>query len=142
MAPLALLKRTPGYVWASPNTVLGLLLGLLSFQVPRRAHGLVVFDGPPRGFTWALGRFRRSAITFGHVVLSGRPLAGSLLAHELHHVWQYQRLGPLYIPLYLVVWAVTGYRRHPFEMAARLAEREGSPSPPRPRRRVMGRASS
>jgi hypothetical protein len=49
---------------------------------------------------------------------------GSLLAHELHHEWQYEALGPLYIPIYLLVWVFTGYRRHPFEMAARFAEAE------------------
>src|SRR5687767_8477026 len=25
---------------------------------------------------------------------------------------QYERLGPLYIPIYLLVWVFTGYRRH------------------------------
>jgi hypothetical protein len=116
------LLRALAYVWASPNTLLGLLFGLLSFQAPRSAEGILVFDGPARGFLWGLRLFNRAAITYGHVVLANRPLEGSLLAHELHHVWQYERLGPLYIPIYVVVWLFTGYRRHPFEMAARYAE--------------------
>jgi hypothetical protein len=116
------LLRGFGYVWASPNTLLGLLFGALSFQAPRPAHGILVFDGPARGFLWGLRVFNRAAITYGHVVLANRPLEGTLLAHELHHVWQYERLGPLYIPIYVVVWLFTGYRRHPFEMAARYAE--------------------
>ena len=33
-----------GFLWTAPNTLLGLLLGLLTFQVPRLAHGLVLFD--------------------------------------------------------------------------------------------------
>jgi hypothetical protein len=119
-----LLLRGLAYVWASPNTLLGLLLGLCSFQGPRFVRGVLLFDGPPRGFTALLRLFRRAAITYGHVVLSNRPVEGPLLAHELHHVWQYECLGPLYIPIYLVVWIFTGYRRHPFEMAARLAEAE------------------
>jgi hypothetical protein len=118
------LLRALAYVWASPNTVVGLLLGFLSFQRPRVAHGVVLFDGPPRGFTWFLRVFRRAAITYGHVVLADRPVDGGLLTHELHHVWQYERLGLLYIPLYVLIWVFTGYRRHPFELAARLAEAE------------------
>jgi hypothetical protein len=143
-----LLLRGLGYVWASPNTVLGLLLGVISFQRPRVVGGVLLYDRTPRGFTKLLPRFRRSAVTFGHVVLSHRPVEGRLMAHELHHVWQYECLGPLYLPVYLLVWVFTGYRRHPFEMAARLAEAEpdrgiiparpgqdraGSPHPGRPR---------
>lgn len=117
------LLRFLAYLWASPNTVLGLLLGLLSFQWPRMAEGIVLFDRHVRGFVWALHLFRRAAITFGHVVLADRSVQGRLLVHELHHVRQYERLGPLYIPLYVTIWMFTGYRGHPFEEAARLAER-------------------
>jgi len=118
------LLRLLAYVWTSPNTLLGLLFGLLSFQRPRAVDGILVFDGPRRGSLWLISVFRRAAITYGHVVLSNRPLAGRLRIHELHHVRQYERLGPLYIPLYLLIYAFTGYRRHPFEEAARLAELE------------------
>ena len=116
------LRRLVAYVWTAPNTLLGLIFGLLAFQLPRVAHGILIFDGPARGFLALLRLFRRSAITYGHVVLSNRPLEGRLLVHELHHVRQYERLGPLYIPLYVLIWAFTGYRGHPFEEAARLAE--------------------
>lgn len=119
------LLRLLAYVWASPNTLIGLILGILAFQRPRETHGVLVFDGHVRGSVWALKLFRRAAITYGHVVLSNRAVAGRLLVHELHHVRQYERLGPLYIPLYLVIWIFTGYRGHPFEQAARLAELEG-----------------
>ena len=123
------LLRFVAYVWASPNTLLGLVLGLLSFQRPRLANGIVVFDGPARGSLWVIRMLRRAAVTYGHVVLSNRPLQGSLLVHELHHVRQYERLGPLYIPLYLLIYAFTGYRRHPFEEAAILAERNAKRPP-------------
>ena len=116
--------RALAYVWASPNTLLGLLLGLFAFQMPRVTRGILVFDSHPRGFTKALRLLRRAAVTYGHVVLSNRRVEGSLLAHELHHVHQYERLGPLYIPLYVLIWIFTGYRKHPFEEAARLAEME------------------
>jgi hypothetical protein len=130
------LLRLLAYVWASPNTLIGLVFGLFAFQLPRVAHGILVFDRHPRGFVSALSLFRRSAITYGHVVLANRRVAGSLLVHELHHVRQYERLGPLYLPLYVLIWIFMGYRRHPFEEAARLAEREvvegGAPRPARP----------
>ncbi len=118
------------YLWALPNTILGLALGGLAFQRPRRSDGVLVFDGPVRGTLWVVRAFHRSAITFGHVVLSNRPLDGRLESHERHHVWQYERLGPLYIPLYLVVWLFTGYRRHPFELAATDAEGPAVPAGP------------
>jgi hypothetical protein len=118
------LLRFLAYVWASPNTLLGLLFGLLSFQRPRVANGVVFFDRHARGFVLTLRLFRRAAVTYGHVVLADRPVESRLLVHELHHVRQYERLGPLYIPLYVLIWIFTGYRGHPFERAARLAERE------------------
>ncbi len=123
-----MMVRLLAYVWTSPNTLLGILLALLSFQGPRAANGVLVFDqDPPRGFLWLLQKvFRKAAITYGHVVLSAVPLDGSLLTHELHHVRQYERLGPFYIPIYLLVWVFMGYRRHPFERAAKLAEIEES----------------
>jgi hypothetical protein len=118
------LLRVLAYVWTSPNTLLGLLLGLLTFQRPRQIDGILIFDSHVRGFNKALSMFRRAAITYGHVVLSNRRVEGRLLVHELHHVRQYERLGPMYIPLYVLIWLFTGYRKHPFEEAARLAEIE------------------
>lgn len=110
------------YAWALPNTVLGVVLGLLSFRLPRRDGGIVVFEGRPRGFLWILSRMRRQAVTFGHVVITAVPLLGALRRHELAHVEQYERLGPAYVPVYLALWLVRGYRRHPLELAALRAE--------------------
>ena len=118
------LFRLLAYVWAFPNTLIGLVVGALAFQRPRVTQGILVFDGPVRGSLWVVRAFRRAAITYGHVVVSNRRLEGRLLVHELHHVRQYERLGPLYLPLYVLIWVFTGYRRHPFEEAARLAELE------------------
>jgi hypothetical protein len=119
------LLRVLAYVWTSPNTVLGFTFGLFSFQRPRLDEGVFFFDRHRRGFVSLLAVFKRAAITYGHVVLSNRPVQGPLLVHELHHVRQYERLGPLYLPLYVLIWIFTGYQGHPFEKAARLAEVEG-----------------
>lgn len=115
------------YVWALPNTLLGLMLGALSFQRPRLHRGALLFDRGPRGWVWMFDKltpFR--AITFGHVVLSTGPLGGRLLAHELAHVRQYELLGPAYLLVYGALFAVRGYRRHPLEVAARVAASEAA----------------
>ncbi len=111
-----------GFLWTLPNTLIGLVLGLLTFQRPRLAGGALVFDRRPRGLTWVLSRLmRRTAMTVGFVILSAEPVAGSLLAHEEHHIRQYRRWGPLFIPVYLLLAIPFGYARHPFEVAARRA---------------------
>jgi hypothetical protein len=104
--------------------LLGLVLGLLTFQVPRLAHGVVLFDRGPRGLTALMRRANRGAMTVGFVVLSARPLEGQLLAHEQHHIRQFERLGPLFGPIYFGLAIVYGYRRHPMERAARRAAGE------------------
>jgi len=107
-----------GFLWTLPNTLVGLVLGLLTFQRPRILGGAIVFDRAPRGLTWVLARFRRVAMTVGHVVLSARPLEGPLLEHERVHIRQYRAWGPLFIPVYFALAVPFGYRRHPFERAA------------------------
>jgi hypothetical protein len=59
-----------------------------------------------------------SAITFGHVIVSARPLDEPGWRHELAHVAQYDRLGLLFLPMYLWHYARVGYARHPFEREA------------------------
>lgn len=125
------IARVAAYAWASPNTLVGVLLGLLSLQRPRRAGGVLVFDRTPRGFLRAFALTGYRAITLGHVVLCTRRLEGRLLAHELGHVRQYEVLGPLFLPVYLLLFGLRGYRRHPLERAAdRAARRAGRPGAP------------
>ena len=113
-----------GFVWTLPNTVLGLVLGALTFQVPRVHGGALVFDRTPRGLTRALLALNRTAMTVGFVIVSGIPVQGRLLAHEQQHVRQYMAWGPLFIPVYLVLAIGFGYRRHQMERAARRAAGE------------------
>jgi hypothetical protein len=113
-----------GFVWTLPNTALGVVAGLLTFQRPRVAHGLLLFDRSPRGLTAILRAIDREAMTLGFVVVSASPVEGALLAHERQHVRQYRAWGPLFIPVYLGLALVFGYRRHPMEMSAtRAAEK-------------------
>lgn len=116
-----------GFVWTSPNTLLGLVAGALTFQRPRLEGYLILFDRGPRGLTWVMPRLGRTAMTIGFVIVSAGHLEGRLLEHERHHVRQYMVWGPLFIPVYFLLAIPFGYRRHPMERAAeRAAERATS----------------
>jgi hypothetical protein len=117
-----------GFVWTMPNTLLGLVVGALTFQRPRIHGGAIVFDRGPRGVTWMLRAMNRTAMTLGFVIVSAAPVEGRLLAHEQHHVRQSMLWGPLFVPVYLALAIPFGYRRHPMERAARRAAGEIQPS--------------
>lgn len=55
------------------------------------------------------------------VVRAGEPLTPPLIAHELAHVEQWRRHGPLFPLVYAWRWAAAGfsYARHPMEIEAR-----------------------
>lgn len=119
------LARAGAVIWASPISAAGLVIGLASGVAPRLRCGVVLF-APIRGLPGKVLRRRGyAASAFGHVVLSvpAEP-SPQLLAHELVHTRQAERLGLLMAPVYLALLAVYGYRRHPFERAAyRVAAR-------------------
>ncbi len=70
-----------------------------------------------------LSRRGYSAITFGHVIVSSRPLDDGLWRHENRHVAQYERIGLAFLPLYLWLYARHGYRAHPLERDAAGVDR-------------------
>jgi hypothetical protein len=109
-----------GYVWAGPNSLVGLVGALSTRTRPVRWRGVLLFEDASAG----LARFLRwrgfTAITLGHVIVTNRRASDGLLAHELEHVAQAERWGPLYYPAYLL-GSLRGYRRNPFERAARSA---------------------
>ena len=117
-----------GFVWTLPNTVLGLALGLLTFQVPR-LDGAVIFDKAPRGLTALMPRLHRTAMTIGFVIVSAAPLTGTLSMHERHHIKQCCVLGPFFLPVYFLLAIPYGYRRHPLEIRAKRASGELPPIP-------------
>jgi hypothetical protein len=85
-------------------------------------RGIILAEGAswPRKVGW---KYR--AITFGHVVLAVDELDEETMLHELAHVRQYELVGPLYGPLYLLasLWAIVRgrhyYRDNWFEVQAR-----------------------
>lgn len=113
-----------GFLWTLPNTLIGLLLGFLTFSPPRIAAGVILFDQDARGVALLLRRIHRAAMTVGFVILANRRVEGRLLTHEKHHIRQYMWWGPLFLPAYLALAVPYGYRRHPFERAARRAAGE------------------
>ena len=115
------MRRSLAYVWAAPWSFVGLICSAL-FRRRYVTRGVVLAEGAswPRRLGW---RYR--AITFGHVVLAVDELDEETIQHELVHVRQYERWGPLFVPAYVVASLVTRlrgghhYRDNPFEVAAR-----------------------
>ncbi len=126
MSKVGHLTRWALWLWASPNSLIGLALGLL--LLPLGAHMRFV-DGVleicalrqrPRH------RWPFAAITFGHVIVGTHAQElERLRAHEQVHVRQCERWGPLFLPAYLLAGAwqwVRGrsaYWDNPFEVEAR-----------------------
>ncbi|NTV05264.1 MAG: hypothetical protein HGA59_01975 [Chlorobiaceae bacterium] len=94
------------YIWAFPNTVIGLLLllpSLFSGGRVRRVQGVLEITG--RAPAWVLQHIPFSepvtALTLGHVVLGAdEETLEWWRSHELMHVRQYERWGPFFIPAY------------------------------------------
>jgi hypothetical protein len=120
------------YLWAAPATCLGGVLALVGVAGGGRIalrDGVIEAEG--RLLKWGLTHLTLlqhgvSAITFGHVVLGrDRESLDQTRSHERVHVRQYERWGPLFIPLYLTAsaWAAASgkdpYNDNCFERAAR-----------------------
>jgi hypothetical protein len=123
------LIRLLAYIWALPNTTIGLIVGsvgLLTGGTCEYHRGCIEFSG---GFvTWALSKIPPHgvlAMTLGHSIvgLTKEGLADAR-DHEQVHVRQYERWGPFFIPAYLLCSAYLsltkrdGYRDNPFEVEA------------------------
>lgn len=120
-----MIRRIPAArLWAAPASLAGTALAPF-FRRRSIVRGVLLCEGAawPRRLGWP---FR--AITLGHVVLSVDELEVRTLRHELEHVRQYERWGPVYFPAYLaasvaaVVKGAHYYRDNAFEIAARRAE--------------------
>jgi hypothetical protein len=96
-------RRSPlGYLWAAPNT----LVGLAAAATVRRSRpawwrGVLLLEEARGGVAWVLDRRGFAAITLGHVIITNRRASDRLLAHELGHVGQHERWGPGFYLAYL-----------------------------------------
>jgi len=113
------MTRLAAYAWASPNTVIGLALGLLMSLAGARARialGVLELSGGGLGRLIAMpsARIPFRAITFGHVILGAddETLAAAR-DHEHVHVRQYEAWGPLFLPAYVAssLWQLACGRR-------------------------------
>jgi hypothetical protein len=123
------LQRLSLYVWASPASAIGLCIALAARAggaSVRRVDGILEVGG---GALFRLARRSRFiAITFGHVVIGiDEPTLAQCREHERAHVRQYERWGPLFLPLYAAssLWQAMRGRRmywdNHFERQARDA---------------------
>lgn len=129
-AYLKTVSKLIAYTWASPNTALGLLLGLTMLTFGGRVHfidGVAEFHGGWVGnfFASRPSPFCFGAITIGHVILGTcHNELSALRAHEHVHVRQYERWGIFFLPAYALssLWEVcngrNGYWNNCFEKQA------------------------
>ena len=124
------LIRVLAITWASPYTLVGLLLGGIGLCTGGHVRGrgrVIEFYGG--GVRWLLRHLPAGeyamALTLGHVVLGISDAALDVSRrHELVHVRQFERWGPLMGPAYLgcslALWLMgrQPYRDNPFEKQA------------------------
>jgi hypothetical protein len=119
--------RLLSYLWAFPMTAVGLVLAVIAILSGGSVH---VRDGIVEVVGGLVGRLLRgnrlwqggAAMALGHVILARNLecLEGSR-SHEMSHVRQFERWGPLLLPAYWLVsawlWArgYHPYLDHPFE---------------------------
>ena len=135
--PLFWIGTVLGIAWASPLTLVGLLLALPvallrgHMQLVRGHTIALLVRGPIAD--WLLNRHPfgpMNAMALGHVVIAEyQGLSARVLIHELAHVRQAARWGPLFPFAYLAssAWAAirgrNAYWHNRFEIAARKAEK-------------------
>ena len=127
--------RFTRYLWAAPASALGVILGAVGIAAGGRMSrhtGVLEVEG--RLLAWGLTRLTwledgATAITFGHVVLArDQASLDWTRGHERVHVRQYERWGPLFIPVYVAAsaWVMAHgrdpYWDNPFEREARDLE--------------------
>jgi hypothetical protein len=83
-------------LWAAPPSLLGLVLAPF-FARRSVVDGVLLCEGA--GWPRRLG-FRYRAMTLGHVVLCVDDIDEQTWSHELIHVGQYERLGPVFLIAY------------------------------------------
>ncbi len=128
------LLKLIAYVWALPNTILGILLGLPMIILGGKANivdGVIEFHGGWAGrfFATRPRPFCFGAITIGHTILGTcQNTLGVLRRHEHVHVRQYEQWGLFFLPAYGLssLWEIChgrdGYRQNYFERQAYAVE--------------------
>ena len=120
-----------GAVWTVPNTLIGLVVGAVGMPFGARARWsrqefAIVFDRWPwgPGGAMTLGNsilhphegLDSQCLTYAHRAGHVEEARVRIGDHERAHVYQYMLLGPLFLPLYLLLGGVSV--RNPLERAA------------------------
>ena len=122
-----------GKVWTAPNTLAGLLVGAVALFGGARialAHNAIVFNSAPlvrRAFVLGnviinpLPDLNWRCATYESVARRKRDASCALETvhlgkHEEAHTWQYQLLGPFFLPVYALTMLLPSPT--PFEHAA------------------------
>ena len=115
-------------LWTLPNTLIGLLLGFLSFAWPRwDERGALVFESD-RGFRKLHSKANYIAITLGNAIVTDPNPSEKTMRHEFAHVRQYETWGPFFALAYVFYWVKLWLERkdpygdNPFEREAEEAE--------------------
>ena len=126
-----LAMRALGAAWTLPNTLAGLLLGAMGMPFGARARWsrrewAIVFDRWPwgPGGAMTLGNsiinthdgLEAQCLTYAHRAGHCEEPHVRLGDHERAHVYQYMVLGPLFLPVYLLLGGISV--RNPLERAA------------------------
>jgi hypothetical protein len=129
-AVVRLVATVGRYLWAALPSLVGLSLACAALAcgaTARGRRGTIEVAGRP--IAWSVARLptrlRFGAITFGHVILGvDHATLAVVRPHEHVHVRQYERWGPLFLPLYIASSAVElvrgrdPYRDNRFEREA------------------------
>ena len=122
--------------WRWPNDALGRLAAATVQGAGRRQiSGVSIVEDPRFDRLFRLVPNHPTAMTFGSTVVARRQLDEATVSHELTHVAQYARLGPFFLPLYLLgaAWGLfrhgESYLANPFEKRAMRAAEESRRPP-------------
>jgi hypothetical protein len=130
--------RGVGYLWSAPTVAICLLVWFLPLWLAGQLRPARFRDG---AWEWSVVPdsllFKRysvkgwAATTLGWAIFFSPGTAEDrrTAIHERAHVVQSLWLGPLYLPVYGLIFLFTGYTRHPMEVHARAVEDRESRKP-------------
>lgn len=116
----------PGYLWALPSSMIAFTIAVVFYRATdwRWSDGCLEAIGGDR--MWG----RPGAQCVGSIIVyrdERHRAYGVIRAHERVHAWQSMLLGPLFLPVYFVIWSALwlkyrdhreAYTRHPMERQA------------------------
>ncbi|MBK6585164.1 MAG: hypothetical protein IPG20_20210 [Gammaproteobacteria bacterium] len=135
--PLSVLGDIAGKLWTLPNTIIGAVYGSVGHVVGEIGYAFGMYPVSPSidfgnnaiQFLDNPFTLKDTAITVGNTISYGRGSNPSgfgaygdstveIGRHEQAHTYQYQVLGPLFLPTYFLRGGISGPTGNPFEHAA------------------------